>query len=594
MSSSEEVFFAVTPIEEFWDLTKPILFLGDWCMLYKRCSYLETLNSMLLSSPYENFDAAENAYLYVNDVYEKILPILGGALNSIHGKNYSSRYWRILIGPWLQLYLSVIYDRFLHIKHAQKQFPSFTLIGLSMENFVVPMDTLDFAYLMKEDGYNHQLFTKILSALGYDFPAKKYDVRRDNSNIKSPRGIWARKFVNYAVNIFANAISKSSKTILLKDSHFSKQIVLKLAYKSVGRIIPSWHKLNLRQQFECDIDKRSKLKAIEIGVGEFEKCLSVMLISDFPQCFIEGFSTVESDGFYNYPRHVHAIFSANGWYFDESFKQWAAMSADEGTLLLGTQHGGNYGSLKNMPSEDHETAIVDYYYSWGWGRTNCNAKVIPMPATKFAGRNRIGADNNKNGILWAATSAPRYAGQLPFLPTHFDEYLVWQNRFADAIPPEVMAEIRFRPHFENHSWGAIERLKHSVPDIQIDNWTTKFLTSLENCRLYVCDHLSTTFAEALAANKPTILFWNPETNRIRPEADYYFNILRHSGILFDTPEEAASAVAEAYQDVEAWWNESARQKSIRIFCDQFARTSIDTSALWWTELNRISGLSPLQ
>jgi len=80
--------------------------------------------------------------------------------------------------------------------------------------------------------------------------------------------------------------------------------------------------------------------------------------------------------------------------------------------------------------------------------------------------------------------------------------------------------------------------------------------SLENCRLYVCDHLSTTFAEALAANKPTVLFCNPETNRLRLDAQPYFDLLRNSGILFDTPETAASAVAAVYGDVEAWWNAS--------------------------------------
>ena len=52
-----------------------------------------------------------------------------------------------------------------------------------------------------------------------------------------------------------------------------------------------------------------------------------------------------------------------------------------------------------------------------------------------------------------------------------------------------------------------------------------FFKSLSEKKLYVCDHFSTTYAEALAANVPTILFWNPEFNELRPETRLYFDLL---------------------------------------------------------------------
>jgi putative transferase (TIGR04331 family) len=594
-AQTDECFLATTALEEFWDTSKPIVFLGEWCLLYERRSHWGNLDGELMSSPYEKGDSAEDAYVYVNHIYEQVLSQLGVELNEIHGKNHSKRHWRILIGPWLQLYLSVVYDRFVCIKHAQELYPNFTTIGLSEKSFVVPSDTLDFVCFVSEDTYNLQLYTKLLSVLGRVFPRKEADMPRNSLYGKLHGESWRRRAINLVVKTYAGVSARFSKTVYLQNSYFTAQIALKLTFRNIGRILPGMNQMDPCSRFKCDIEKRNALRSIQIGEGEFGQCLSAMLFEDIPQCFIEGFQAIESNARINYPKQVKAIFSANGWYYDELFKQWAAMSADKGTLLLGTQHGADYGSLKTMPSEDHETSLADFYYSWGWERTNCTAKVIPMPATKLIGRKELGADNSKKGVLWVATTAPRYhLVEAPSWHSHFWEYLALQAKFAKSLAPEIVSEVRFRPHCQDHGWGTVERIKESNPDIRIESWDVPFQVSMTNCRLYVCDHLSTTFAEALAANKPTILFCNPQTNKLRPEAQPYFDLLREGGIFFDAPEVAALAVTAVYEDVEAWWNVPERQKAIRIFCERFARTSPDAITLWSNELKRVSDLPNLQ
>ena len=587
----DECFLATTALEEFWDTSKPIIFLGEWCLLYERRTYWGNLDGKLLSSPYNKADAVEDAYIQVNRIYEQLLSQLAGALNEVHGKNHSSRYWRILIGPWLQLYVSAMYDRYVHIKHALDQYPGCTTITMSKKSFVVPTDTLDCVCLLFGDFYNLQLYSKILSFLGKDFPCKEIEIPRNLIYNKLHESSWARRTINLMLQVYASVIIRASKSILLQSSYFTAQIALKLTIRNIGRILPSWRPMTSCAPFAYDNERRSALRSVQIEEGEFGRCLSSTLFEDIPQCFIEGYKAVENNARKKYPKQVKAIFSANSWYNDEPFKQWAAMSADKGTLLLGTQHGGIYGGMKNMPSEDLETALVDYYYSWGWERTDCMAKVIPMPATKLIGRNEVGADNSKKDILWVATTSPRYHFiEAPSLPMHFREYLAWQARFAKELPQDVMKQVRFRPHYESHGWGIVERIKNCIPNIRVESWDVPFQVSMEACRLYVCDHFSTTFTEALAVNRPTILFCNPQTNQLRPEAQPYFDLLRDGGILFDTPEAAASAVAAVYDDVEAWWNASERQKAVRLFCERFARTSPDAITLWSGELKRVSNL----
>jgi len=134
-----------------------------------------------------------------------------------------------------------------------------------------------------------------------------------------------------------------------------------------------------------------------------------------------------------------------------------------------------------------------------------------------------------------------------------------------------------------------ERLKTTYPEIDIDIWNRSFFKSLASCRLFICDNLASTFIDALALNKPTLLFWNPETNILRPEAEGYYRDLKREGVLYHNPEEAATALNSVYDDVEGWWDESQRKTAVGKFCREFALTSRNAVKEWAQELNRVAG-----
>lgn len=587
---SKKVFLATTAMEEFWVTTLPIVFLGEWCLLYERRLELKCMKGRLLSSPYVSYDASLDAHHYIHNLYENLLPQMGDVLNIIHGKQYSKRYWRIVIGPWLQLYLSAVYDRYVYIKHALDQIPNLTSTCLSDKSFVVPVDTLEFTCHLFGDFYNLQLYSKIFSILGKDFPCKESIAPNISLYEKLHQESWIRKCINGLVNAYINFRSILPRTIFLKNSYFPAVVILKFITKYFIGILPSFNKMKSCPRFECDNKKRNILRSVEVENSDFGRCLVDMLCEDIPQCFIEGFEFLESTSIKSYPNEVNAIFSANAWYYDEVFKHWAAKSAEGGVVLAGTQHGADYGTLKTMPSEEHETSILDNYFSWGWSRKDCVAKVIPMPATKLIGRKKLLADNNKDGVLWVGTTAPRYHSIEPSTwNSNFKIYLDWQARFLKALNPNIINHVIFRPHYEDHGWGILRRIKDIYPNMRVDSWESSFRDSLERCRLYVCDHCSTTFAEALSVNKPTILFWNPLANELRADAKPYFDSLRKNGILFDTPEFAADAVSKIYEDVESWWGDPDRQQSVTSFCEQFACTSENTIKLWGDELEMLSG-----
>ncbi|MBI3804157.1 MAG: hypothetical protein HY282_10395 [Nitrospirae bacterium] len=586
---NKKVFLALTALEAFWDTTRPIVFLGEWCLLHGRRSFWEPLNGQLLETPFNTAEAAHAAYVYLHALYERALPIVGKVLNTFHGKQYSDRYWRIVLGPWLRLYLSVCYDRYSHLKQALEQYPDCDTLVLPEASFIVPSDTLDFAWLVKEDSFNLQIYTKMLAAEGRTFPCGAPIVHASAHANFIDRS-WKENALNAIAKIIVGLVAKKEQSIFLRNSYFPKSFEIRLSVKTAGRVLPILRPLTKPSLPPENRDLRRNLPKIEIGQGEFERCLSALLLSDLPRSVLEGYSSINQDASQVYPKSPKAILSANAWHCEETFKQWAATSAEKGTLLMGTPHGGNYGGPANMFFEDHETAIVDRYYSWGWERKDCAAEVIPFPATKLVSRKKIGASNQKSGILWATTSEPRYLIQFSLPPKFFHEYLRWQSRFAKALHPNIVSALRLRPHREDQGWSIAQRIAECIPGVAIETWDLPFQESLVNCRLYICDHLSTTFAEALAADKPTLLFWNPEANRLRPEAQPYYDLLKKSGILFDTPESAAAAADQIYPDVEAWWNDPDRQNAVKIFCERFARNASGAIELWTAEFRRIAAM----
>ena len=581
--ASERVFLATTAIEEFWDTSMPMVFLGEGCRRYSRRSFWEPLGGQVIEDVWSDRQRVYEAAAYLDGLYEKSLTGLTDAMNAMRGVSHDRRYWRIVLGPWLQIYIHALYDRYQALCRALERYPELITAVLAPDVSVTPSDTLEFVQLLKEDSYNLFLYSRIFRLLGKRFPEKKFDITAPKFLFQETGNKETlKKLISRGMLVAGKAAGKD-RLIVLRNSYFTNAVEAQICLKTFGRVWPLKTRNFEQPNRESDLLLRARLRDVCAGKDEFERLLFEMLSEDMPIAFVEGFEDVMDVAKSDYPARPKAIFSGNAWYFDEPFKQWAASSAESGSALLGMQHGGNYGSLLYHPSENHELAITDCYFSWGWKRTDSYAKVLPRPAAKLSGRRPIGANNSKEGILFTATSSTRYLFQLPFTPVAFNDYLVWQARFIKAFPSHLTAMLRVRLHREDFGWDMAERWKALCPEAAIESWDIPFNESLDACRLYVCDHLATTFTEALSADKPTILFWDPAITELRAGAQPYYDRLYEAGILFYSPEEAAGAVSACYADIEGWWNKPQRQEARQFFCERFAWTSKDAVDRWIDE-----------
>jgi len=582
-------FLATTALEDYWTSSHPIIFLGEWCKLYNRRDQWAPLGGETLPSPWRDRSRLIEAYHYGYRLYEHLLPLLANTLNAFHGTSHSSHYWRIILGSWLQAYVSASYDRYVCLTTALNTYPDITTIGLSAHSFSTPVDTMTFLLQLNEDSYNLQFYTRILEALGFDFPRKPL-VNALTPTHHAPQSEkfknLLRRFSAFTQKTWLN--TQERRFIILKDSYFSRRDELRLFLKTRGKVWPNISTPSHRPFVALDQQRRNTLAVETRPENEFERLLVHFLPQDIPITFIEGFNYIRKEAQENYPSSARAIFSSNSWHYDETFKQWAAASAEQGALLLGAQHGGNYGSPHDFPSEDHEIAITDKFYTWGWEKNGAQTKLVTnLPPPKLSLIKAIGADNRKDGILLALTTRSRYLVRLPFDIEAAVDRIGRYPRLVAALSETSRHKLTVRTFEIEHGWYIAERWRDILPRVHIETTAVPFLDSLQQYRLYVCDHQGTTYAEALAANKPTILFWNYVLNPLRPEAEKYFECLKTAGILYDSPEAAANAINIVYPDVENWWNNPERQEARQYFCEHFARTAPHTIDLWAKEFNTL-------
>lgn len=591
------VHLATTRLQEFWPSERPLTLLGLWCVPeHELWDAATRLQYSILPYPWDDRERFDRAAIYVSTVYERILRELADRLNALHGMQQTVRYWRIVIGPWLSWYLEVLYDRITCLREVVDGRSDVKTIGLDPSSYATPADTAEFQRLAATDVYNLQLYTRILESWGVEMPRRSLPDGWHETGGPLPDGFgrWYGQLVGPTKAIVRRAqerVVRSSRVgivgtaIPLKDR-------FRLWVATGGKIATCFR--------FCDSESRAARVSEGMRAAivewlaprdEFETVVKRCLPADMPMSCLETFAERRHRALSKRPPRV--LVSAFGWYIDEGFKLFAAEAQASGCCLVAAQHGGYYGMLRAISPESHEQALSDRFYGWGW----CNGLqpgtvVHALPGFPLADAarwvERRARDHSRARVVFITTMHPRYLYRFQSHPVgpQWMEYVSWQMRFASSVPPDVRRRllVRFYPH--NYGWNVHDCWRSRFPDVAVDDPPAPMGDHLVSAALLLLDHPSTTLLEAMAAEVPLVLFWNPERFAMRPSAVGPFDELRRARILHDTPEAAAAHVNEIVDDIESWWADPGVRDARGQFRHMFARSSPHWLNEWKNELLR--------
>jgi putative transferase (TIGR04331 family) len=562
------------------------IYLGPWC----KGDHDKTLNLMVDKC------SVKNELTFIGSFQEKISSGLAAELNIIHDVNYSNDYWKILLGSWLFSAISTFSDRINAVEYAlDKQSIDFILVQSNLKKFT-PKSSYHFLKLSDgSDEYNQYLFSRILQELfdDIDFGVVSFD---SLSECSVPDTINSNK------SVFRATVKSLRFKVLKTIARFKKTIVtasaidirtMKGLFFGTGATPFSAYDDYQSDGGEIDLNKRLLLyKGLKKLGGNAKEQMIIKLISEqIPMIFLEDYCGFVGYSDKKYDVRVANILTGTEIYNNNAFAHFLAISKERGTVLLGVQHGGNYGVNTIGASSIIEQNNFNFFYAWGSNNLGYGDKssVRVMPSTKLMKNKKKYKDASySTNILYVLTSVRRYVARQSSIgiPYFNQSYMDNQKKFISYINKEILSNLVIRKYNYERCWDYFSVLKSEFPSIQQDNLEQEFIVSLSSCKLFVVDHLSTTWLESLSLNKPTIMFWS-DIYDIDSHVSPYFNSLREVGILHNAPESAAEKINEIYEDIESWWMQDVRQKVVREFCNVFAYMPENPLEMWREELNEI-------
>lgn len=564
---------------------KKVLFLGEWCKLYKDKETWQRYDSQTVSYHWDDREKLHQDSQYLDALYIKYLSILTEKLNTLHKVNYSQRYWEVFIGVWLYYFIHTIYDRYLSIK-ALKNYSIEKTYILEMDGDFVPFDVMDFIYQASgSDEWNHYIYSFLITKIT-QIPIEVIGELQPVNKKTQKDGV----FKNIAIRVISilNKRSQIYFNMAYFDKKFRTQLQRSLGELSFFPDVP----FNIKR-FRVESNKLRNQLTFDQTNNKFEQILNDLIPMLMPKVYLDGYQTLNKKATQFYPKKPKVILTANSYAVNDGFKVWAAQMQEKGAKYFIAQHGGFNGKLFSFHWE-HQIQTADYFYSWGWKKID-NDRVKPMPPSKLLTKISY---NAKGNILMPLFTTGRYTilASSGILSTQILYYIKHNMEFLSLLDAKILDILKLRTHHEdqNTGWSSESRLQDAGFGEQIDsakNLKKSFISRLSECRLCITTYPETTFSETMANNYPVLLYFDPNYWELREEAQPYFDELHRVGILHYEAQSLADKVEEIYLDPMAWWQQVEIQTVRENFCQQFAHVGDNPLKEWQDELKYQAGLS---
>ncbi len=559
---------SISPNPKYWDLSKPLLFCGEWCINSNNKNLLNKKRYKILDDTIFKKDFNLIQIKQCDQIYETLLEEISIKLNEIHKINWSKKAWRIVIGPWLNRYIAIINNRLNLIVFSSKENEIFFKDLDFGNNSLISFDIRDFTDKAVSHEWNEKLIRRLYLFyssqelnLEYldDIKFEHFKKEKDKNNFQN--------FLKCKFNLLLKNLpfSKSNEFFFHKIYLGSYITSLKL-FLGLKNFPVKYFISEKRFKFNFDIKMRKKFQ-INFKVQNLnEKIIRFLLQETLPTIYLEGFKEVfKSINKTNLPNSPKKIFTSNCSQ-DSIFKFWLANAVNSGSKLIHGQHGAAYGMIIEHSNLKYELSICDKYISWGWlSKIKFNEKILQGVALPIIKKRAIKRKHYEN-ILIIPTVIDHYIFKNELRRTDkMNQDLAIVDNLINNLDEKLKKKLIFKPHpieiRKKKEFSYYNYFKNNHPHIQLYNHKEKLDELINKSQLSIFLYLATPFLENLALNKPSIMIYHSGFEEtLNDEAKIYFKYLSDSKIVFTSVVEAIKFLNENGNDrIEQWWNSKDTQ-----------------------------------
>lgn len=576
-----------TALEETCLEGRDLLLLGEWCRRYSRRSFWEGRSHEVLPFHWNTPGKRHRDYLYLEDLFERTMLALAQDLDVCHGVTRPVRYWRIVLGTWLGLYVSALFDRWESTRLAVAREEPLETVALSPRGPSFPaLGRNDEARRMNDDRHNHELYLDVIESLAperirvievdagaaaaqYEPPARSMAPAR-----RKLGRMWAGRASRWLAGLSAGG------DVALVDTFLPLPALVRLSLllRQVPRTYPELGTVHNSGSAGVASPFRERLLALAHARSSrnegFEAFLWRRLGSDLARPYLEGFDDLQRRA-RDLKLRCRVIATANAHWHNELFKVWAAERVLEGARLVTAEHGGSFpGREYVFNAEEHMADVHTPTY------LPHHPAHHQMPPTKYAGV-RPGRGAGGTWLLMVPYEGPRYTIRAAAQPHASQTLDCFRDSvaFADVLPATVRAHLRVKLRGLDPAadWELRDRYTdrlgaaHVVDGMALDR-------AFSHARLVVCTYPQSTFTEAILSGRPTVMFFDPAVHELHPVADEVVTMLQRVGVIFSDPREAARQVVRVWGAPHRWWQAPDVQRATRAF---LSATMNDVRAPLW-------------
>ena len=572
-----------TPIEwQFIDPKKPVLLLGEWAKPNVISSFLNQVENATLPYHWENREKLYTDYQYIFQLYKKIIPSISNYLNTIHQASYSEKFWETIVGPWLLWFIQIFFDRYFTIEGAITSGLASCYFDASYDlEKCVPNDMSSFVDWIISDQFNYFLYLIILKQFNVKILAKKTSFKISLVSLTKNKSRIKTFLQHFFFTLQKKLLNKHKK--IIQDTTFFNHpffsIALQLFQKQYGLL--SLPKKNLLpKSITANLKLRKSIYLChEKSNSPFEKLLLSIIPTQIPILYIENFKPFLNSTKNLISPNLKAIINSTSLIMDDYYKFITAYSIEfYRSKLIQLQHGGGYGCSLWFDNQDYEVGLADYFISWGWSN---HEKVVPLPSLKLNEITKQISSKKQGMICHVLWSIPRYSYHLHSSPTgpQFTHYLNDQIKFINNLSAEAKEAHAVRLQSADYGWNIKQYLEREIIGLTYTS-NASFHKILRKSRLFIGSYNATTILETLAANFPSILFWDPYYWELSKEAKPFYDLLIDAEILHYSPVSAAKKTNAIIANPLDWWHTEKVQNARKIFCKELALTSKNCLPEW--------------
>ena len=539
-------FFIATAESEHWPLEGTLLFANGWLLPNSEAPPDKTNVQISLI-----FEEKRELFELTKTIYESSLDEITSILNTYHSTSKSKKYWEIIVGIWLRMFIESVATRTVIVQSILKiDRESKIVVSPNLLPSNAPQSLQDFHVDLKTIAWNACVYNNIFEILN--------GKRQQHTFVKIPREMIA----STARKRFGPGYVSSTYLPRLQE------LLLALKLGSIPRGI---------KQIQLPVTKSDeRIRALKLNTSNdgntIENVVSSLALRYMPHSYLEGFSILLDRISHEYPKKPpSSIFTANRHLYDDAFNIWVAEMTEQGSKLVLAQHGGHFGTSR-FPSfaERHELSVADRYLTWGWSSSPVCTKAFVLTQAGVKPRKKSGGTKLVvvTDHVW---SHPRSF----FLDlAESGNYLPFMSQIVQSLGHSVRANTVLRIHHGHDETGSPQDVwwKVQTPKVKQDDGKVPFPTLLPDAKLILTSHNGTTFPETISAGIPTIIAWDESFVALRPETEHVFLSLEQAGVFHRTPESAASFINSIWDDVDGWWSSPATLEARKHFTDQYART----------------------